>query len=126
MLDYIKNLKEDLASKIQYLAVEDFNTKGMDYVAGDTSCGFYSFVKCAGNSSKSDSSAGGSFGFGKAAYFNVSQLRTLLVSTMTSKRQVFYQGVSSLSTHIINGVKYVPVGFYDDTDEHLWATLKHS
>lgn len=116
MLDYIKNLKEDLASKIQYLAVEDFNTKGMDYVAGDTSCGFYSFVKCAGNSSKSDSSAGGSFGFGKAAYFNVSQLRTLLVSTMTSKRQVFYQGVSSLSTHIINGVKYVPVGFYDDTD----------
>ena len=116
MLEYIDALQCDPTSKIQYLAVEDFNTKGMDYVAGDTSCGFYSFVKCAGNSSKSDSSAGGSFGFGKAAYFNVSQLRTLLVSTMTNKRKVYYQGVSSLCTHIIDGVKYVPVGYYDDTD----------
>jgi len=115
MLEYIEELQSNPTSKIQYLAVEDFNTKGMDYIAGNTSCGFYSFVKCAGNSSKSDSSAGGSFGFGKAAYFNVSQLRTLLVSSMTDSHKVFYQGVSSLCTHIVHGVKYVPVGFYDDT-----------
>lgn len=116
MIDYIDELSSNPASKIQYLAVEDYNTKGMDYVAGDTSCGFYSFVKCAGNSSKPDSSAGGSFGFGKAAYFNVSQLRTLLVSSMTDKNKVYYQGVSSLCTHLINGEKFVPVGFYDDTE----------
>ena len=116
MLNYIDELKRNPSNRVQYLSVEDFNTKGMNYIPGDTSCGFYSFVKCAGNSSKSDTSAGGSFGFGKAAYFNVSLLRTLLVSTMTDKGLVFYQGVSSLCSHIINGKKYVPVGFYDDTE----------
>ncbi len=98
---------------IDYLAVKDSNTFGMNYETHTTSSAFYSFVKCAGNSSKASNTAGGSFGFGKAAYFNISKLKTLLVSTMTPDGKVFFEGVSSLCTHKFNNAgKYVPVGYY--------------
>ena len=116
MIRYITHAQNK--NSLPYLEVSDSNTTGMDYRRNDTKSGFYNFVKCAGNSSKNSTSAGGSFGFGKAAYFNVSKLRTVLVSTLTDTNKFFFEGVSSLCTHEFDGKKRVPVGFYtDESDE---------
>ena len=109
MLEYLRRAGYE---RIDYLEVSDENTSGMPYVKNDVKCPFYSFVQSAGNSSKNSASAGGSFGFGKAAYFNISKIRTVLISTLTNSGQHFFQGVSSLCTHKINGEKRVPVGYY--------------
>ena len=109
MLSYLRRAK---LAKMDYLEVSDENTTGMEYKQGDTSSPFYSFVQSAGNSSKANESAGGSFGFGKAAYFNISRIRTILISTLTDKGNHYFQGVSALCTHLINGEKRVPVGYY--------------
>ena len=109
MLGYLSRAANE---HIDYLEVSDENTSGMPYVKDDVKCPFYSFVQSAGNSSKSSASAGGSFGFGKAAYFNISKIRTVLISTLTDNGQHFFQGVSSLCTHKIDGEKREPVGYY--------------
>ncbi len=109
MLNYLRDAETD---SMDYLEVSDENTTGMPYKKGDTKSPFYSFVQSAGNSSKSSTSAGGSFGFGKAAYFNVSKIRTLLISTMTNEGKRYFQGVASLCTHKIGHEKRVPVGYY--------------
>ena len=109
MLDYLSASEYE---KMDYLEVSDENTTGMPYTKGDTKSPFYSFVQSAGNSSKSTSAAGGSFGFGKAAYFNVSKIRTILISTLTEDGNHYFQGVAALCTHMINGEKREPVGYY--------------
>lgn len=109
MLDYL--LIAGL-NRMDYLEVSDENTTGMSYSKGDTKSPFYSFVQSAGNSSKTNEGAGGSFGFGKAAYFNISRIRTILISTLTDEGKYYFQGVSALCTHKINGEKREPVGYY--------------
>ena len=79
MLDFLNSLDE--FDNLYYIKVSDFNTLGMNYVKGDTSCPFYAFVRAAGVSAKNDATAGGSYGYGKAAYFYISPLRTIFVST---------------------------------------------
>lgn len=98
------------------LEVSDSNTTGMDYKANDRSSPFYSFVRSAGNSSKAMTSAGGSYGFGKAAYYNVSRISTVLVSTQTPEGKNFFEGVSSICTHEYEGKKRTHVGYYDNND----------
>lgn len=115
MIQYINECT--LSDTFDYLEVNDSFTTGMDYRKDDARSGFYSFVKCAGNSAKNSTSSGGSFGFGKAAYFNVSKLRTVFVSTQTVQGKCFFEGVSSLCTHVIAGEKRVPVGFYTDRND---------
>lgn len=109
MLDYLRRAAYD---RIDYLEVSDENTSGMPYEKNNVKCPFYSFVQSAGNSSKNSASAGGSFGFGKAAYFNISRIRTILISTLTDEGKHYFQGVSSLCTHRIANQKRVPVGYY--------------
>lgn len=99
--------------EISYLKVSDYNTKGMDYEEGNNKCGFYSFVQSIGNSSKSSSGSGGSFGFGKAAYYEFSNTRSILVSSKTQNGDVAFQGCSMLCTHKIDGQKYNFSGFFD-------------
>lgn len=101
-------------TQMAYLAISDFNTKGMDYIKEDTNCPFYAFVQSIGVTSKGTTSAGGSFGFGKAAYFGVSQISTILVSTKTTEGKCFFEGISSLCTHRVDGVKRTAVGYYDN------------
>lgn len=113
MVNYVN---ENSVGGVYYLEVSDSNTTGMDYRPGERSCPFYSFVRSAGNSSKAMTSAGGSYGFGKAAYFNVSKIRTVLVSTQTQEGKNFFEGVSSLCTHEMDGVKCTHVGFYDNNN----------
>ena len=113
MIHYID---ENSIGGVYYLEVSDNNTTGMDYRPNDRQCPFYSFVRSAGNSSKAMNSAGGSYGFGKAAYFNVSRIRTVLVSTQTPSGKNFFEGVSSICTHEIEGEKRSHVGYYDNNN----------
>ena len=113
MLGYLRRFAAPDA-KMPYLTVSDFNTKGMDYIEGNTNCPFYAFVQSAGVTSKGATSAGGSFGFGKAAYFGVSRISTMLVSTRTKQGKCSFEGISSLCTHEKDGMKRTPVGYYDN------------
>ena len=104
---------------VQYIKVSDYNTKGMDYKNNDSP--FHAFVRAVGLTVKDDESSGGSFGFGKAAYFLMSPIHTVLVSTMTAEGKTFFEGAASLCTHLAidengNRVKYQHYGFYDNQE----------
>lgn len=99
-----------------YIRISDYNTKGMSYEKDKTDSPFYAFVRSAGVSAKDDTSAGGSFGFGKAAYYLLSPISTIMVSTCTSKGDRFFEGASSLCTHTYLGKKKVAFGYYDDQE----------
>ena len=112
MLEYIEAVK--ISNRIHYLEISDENTTGMEYRKGSTSSPFYAFVKSIGNSVKQNSAKGGSHGFGKAAYFNASRIRTVLISSLTDAGQHVFEGVAGLCTHEIDGVKREHYGFYTD------------
>ena len=104
-------------SVVEYIKVSDYNTKGMDYKPNDSP--FHAFVRAVGLTVKEEYSSGGSFGFGKAAYFLMSPIHTVLVSTMTEDGKTFFEGAASLCTHLCkdeNGelVKYQHYGYYDN------------
>lgn len=111
-----KQMKAFLDSRkeggISYLKVSDFNTKGMAYDPENNKCQFHSFVQSIGISSKESSGSGGSFGFGKAAYFEFSNTKSILVSTQTPDGAKTFQGSAMLCTHKIGEEKYHFSGFY--------------
>lgn len=113
MADFLESHNEQ---EISYLRVSDSNTTGMDYKKGDNKCGFYSFVNSIGNSSKNSAGAGGSYGFGKAAYYEFSNSRSVLVSSRTQDGSCTFQGCSMLCTHHIGDKKYNYSGFFDNGD----------
>lgn len=115
MLDFIRDC--NASRKLYYIKVSDFNTVGMHYQKDDTNCPYYAFVRSGGVTCKNDETAGGSFGFGKAAYFYLSAIRTILVSTMTrDEKHVYFEGVASLCTNKTEGKKRCAVGYYDNND----------
>ena len=118
MLDVFHNFESNQAV-IDYIKVSDFNTKGMDFNPNDTDSPFYAFVRAIGVTVKSDVGSGGSFGFGKAAYFSMSPIHTVLVSSRTQNGKTFFEGASTLCTHKAIGSdgkehKYSHYGFYDN------------
>lgn len=115
MRNYLRSV-QNLAD-FHYIRVSDYNTSGMRYDCNDRETPFYGFVRSAGVSNKNSNTAGGSFGFGKAAYFYISPIRTILVSTLTDAGEHYFEGVSSLCTHYDkDGKKCVSVGYYDNND----------
>lgn len=116
MIEYLNQIGDS----IPYIKVSDSNTTGMNYVDDyHTKEPFYAFVRSKGVTVKKSASSGGSFGFGKAAYFGMSKLKTVLVSTRTSEGKAFFQGVASLCTHVSyneNDGKLAAVGYYDNND----------
>lgn len=111
MLAYLNKLTSMADSC--YLKVSDYNTTGMRYKKADNSCPWFCFVRSAGASAKNNSMAGGSYGFGKAAYFAMSSINTILVSTMTTEGECFFEGTTSLCTHTLgNGQKYAADGYF--------------
>ena len=123
------NAKEDIVAKYKakldcfesglfesmpYLKVSDYNTQGMNYRYGDNNCSFYAFVRASKISIKDGSYQGGTYGFGKAAYFQLSPINTLFISTMNKKGEVFFEGKSALCTHTYKSKKKTFVGFYDN------------
>lgn len=115
MIDYLENASRPNVG-IEYIQVSDYNTKGMPYNSNnpdDPDSPFVAFVRAAGISTKSNNGAGGSFGFGKAAYFYMSPIRTIMVSTKTESGEYFFEGVSSLCSHYYEGNIKMPIGYYD-------------
>ena len=114
-LEFFKSLQNQKDKSLYFIKVSDSNTRGMEYKENDTSSKFYSFVRSVGVSNKENSSAGGSFGFGKDAYFNISPIRSILVSTRTRTDKYVFEGVASLCTHKgSDGTMKASVGYYDN------------
>lgn len=106
-------------SSIPYLKVSDYNTTGMSFyrdLHGKPRGSFYAFVRSGGHSEKTSNTAGGSFGFGKAAYFQISGLRSIIVSTQTTTGKNYFEGISLFCTHQIEGSYYDGHGFYDSNN----------
>lgn len=100
---------------LKNLQVSDYNTKGMPYQEGSVSTPFYGFVRSEGVSNKRDGGAGGSFGFGKGAFFALSERKCLLVSTLDLDNNHVFEGVAVLTTHKSDsGETLSPDGFYDN------------
>lgn len=114
MLEYLNQATRP-GGALHYIRVSDHNTVGMHYDNPENNdAPFYAFVRSAGVSSKSDESAGGSFGFGKAAYFYLSAIRTIMVSTKTDKGKYYFEGVASLCSHKIDGQTLSNLIYYDN------------
>ena len=109
MVQYVKDNE-----RIGFIRVEDFNTKGMTYDSNNKNTTFYAFVRSAGVSVKEAEGAGGSFGFGKAAFFVMSPINTIIVSTKNINDECFFEGVTRLCTHRTDGKKRSHMGFYDN------------
>jgi hypothetical protein len=108
---------DGLKQTIPYLRVADYNTKGMTYFEGDTKSTFYAFVRAIGVTVKDETGArGGSFGYGKAAYYKMSPFSTVFISTMDINQRRCFEGASVLSTHKIKDDVLTSVGYYDNND----------
>lgn len=105
------------SQRIPYIKVSDYNTTGMRYrPKGMGKSPFSSFLRIAGDSLKNNAGAGGSFGFGKAAYFNISPIRTVLVATLTDTDEFYFEGGAMLTDHYFENIERTYFGFYDDQD----------
>lgn len=118
MLEYLNGVEEGKKKlKISCLRVSDINTKGMYFDENTTDSPFYAFLRASGVSSKNLAGSGGSFGFGKGAYFALSPLKTLIVSSKDINGNVLFEGTTRLTTHKDNfGIKLSAYGFYDNNN----------
>ena len=82
---------------LKCLRISDFNTTGLIY--SDGKCPFYAFMKAVGYNHKPTTGAGGSFGFGKGAYYAASSIRTIIVSSIYDDNKFIFQGKARLTTH---------------------------
>jgi len=116
MLFYLNgNEKGKKKLKISCLRISDYNTKGMPYISEDTESSFYAFLRAKGVSIKMIGGAGGSFGFGKGAYFALSPINTIVVSSRDKNNKVYFEGATWLTTHKNNNKeKLTAYGFYDN------------
>lgn len=93
------------------LEISDYNTRGME-----ASTTFDSFAHSRNVSTKSSETSAGSKGMGKAAYFALSYLRTLLVSSIYFEdTAILFQGISRISTHPFEDEIYNYKGYYSKT-----------
>lgn len=102
--------------KVSCLKISDSNTKGMNFYDG-TDSPFYAFLRATGVSAKRLTGSGGSFGFGKGAYFALSPIKTVVVSSKDTSNNVFFEGATRLTTHKnASGEKITAYGFYDNNN----------
>lgn len=101
--------KKYLASKIKKgmlnIEVTDTNTVGLTGFPGvtnknDNKQHFYKFVYVTGNDKGNDSNAGGSYGFGKAAFYSFSKLRTICIYSRI-KSETVVAGKSAFQSRFI-------------------------
>lgn len=99
---------------MRILDVADYNTIGMDYDNPTDKGRFKQFVRYTGDPNK-QKGAGGSHGYGKITYFNISETSTIVVSSMTPDGQCTFEGVARLATHSTDKVRvsYADTGFLD-------------
>lgn len=102
---------------IYMLDVADYNTTGMDYDYDTDKGNFKKFVRYTGDPNK-DAGSGGSHGYGKIAYFSVSEINTIFVSSLTEDGVCTFEGVSRLATHPTGVPRedYLDTGLLDKGD----------
>lgn len=107
-------LKAMESSQMCILDVADYNTVGMDYDNPNDQGRFKQFVRYTGDPNKQNG-AGGSHGYGKITYFNMSEISTIIVSSMTTDNQCTFEGVARLATHSTEKVRvyFADTGFLD-------------
>lgn len=113
--DKFKRMLDVLNSdKFYILEVADFNTLGMDYDYKADNGRFKKFVRYTGDPNEVVG-AGGSHGYGKITYFSVSEINTLIVSSMTTDEIITFEGVARLATHPTGKPRetYYDTGFLD-------------
>ena len=108
MLRYFASSR--LNQRISFLRITDSNTRGMIYDSADVNSGFYKFI--AEGVAQDAEGAGGAFGFGKNAFWSLSPISTVFVSSQTKNGDVGFAGISKLCTHIVNGDLLLPYGKY--------------
>jgi hypothetical protein len=97
--DFCANAAKTLSSdSITCLRISDFNTSGLEH-SNDNQSKFYAFMKAVGVTNKPNSGAGGSYGFGKGAYYAASSVRTIIVSSVYGDNKYIFQGKARLTTH---------------------------
>ena len=113
MLGYFDSSR--LNQKINYLRITDSNTKGMVYDSNDANSGFYKFI--AEGVAQDAEGAGGAFGFGKNAFWSLSPISTVFVSSLAKNGKVCFAGISKLCTHVVDGELLLPYGKYTSNGE---------
>lgn len=109
---------------IKCLKISDFNTRGMTLNI-NTDSPFYAFLRSSGVNAKTNQGSGGSFGFGKGAYFGLSPIKTLIVSTKDENKKYFFEGATRLTTHLDSKKnKLSAYGFYDNNNGNPTNELK--
>ena len=104
---YENALKSLDSQHLKILKISDFNTTGLPPSK------WVNLVKSSGISADKSPTAGGSYGYGKAAPFASSSLRTLFYSSLDQDNNYLVQGKSWLQTHIDDlGEKTQRMGFY--------------
>lgn len=96
---------------IKVLKISDYRTKGL--TGGDESVGghYFRLMKTTG-AGQTARGAGGSYGFGKNAYFAASDFHTFFASSYLGNEGHVFQGRMTLSSHKIDGTVYQPFGYY--------------
>lgn len=116
--DKFKRMLDALKADYFYmLEVADYNTIGMDYDLNEDRGRFKKFVRYTGDPNEV-TGAGGSHGYGKITYFSVSEINTIIVSSMTLDGTRTFEGTSRLATHPTKEqyVSYLDTGFLDKGD----------
>lgn len=109
---------------LKCLKISDFNTRGMTLNI-NTDSPFYAFLRSSGVNAKTNQGSGGSFGFGKGAYFGLSPIKTLIVSTKDENKKYFFEGATRLTTHLDSKKnKLSAYGFYDNNNGNPTSELK--
>jgi len=116
--DKFKRMLDVLGTNQFYtLEVADYHTIGMDYDYDQDKGRFKKFVRYTGDPNEK-SGAGGSHGYGKITYFSVSEINTIIVSSLTLDGVLTFEGVSRLATHPTDEPRcsYYDTGFLDKGD----------
>ncbi len=124
---YFSGLREHLQTAapradepVPYLLIEDFGTRGLTgdpavdpELTGDdeTRNDFYYFWRNVGRSKKGDDDRG-RWGLGKSVFTVASRIRTIFGLTLREDRRALLLGQSVLKTHILDGRRYDPCGFF--------------
>ncbi len=107
----VQTLQND---SIKVLEIADYNTTGLTGPFDDAYSVFNSLVKADGDNNKLNADSGGSFGIGKNAAFAVSDLQTVIYSTLTGDHgdQFGCQGRLQLISHEHMGRKNAAEGYW--------------
>ena len=110
-----------LKRPLSWLAVEDFGTSGLlGKIASNNieekGNHFWGFFRQTGISAKDEDKAG-SWGLGKWVFPDASAINSYIaVTERAGERRVLLMGATVLKTHLVDGVKYPPEGYYTPTD----------